>query len=162
MRRNVPSSLRKFGRWRPTARNVVAGQATPGDPSSLLTLDVYKRKARRARTRCRIGASAQCQSQRRIVGRALVRNLNRQRFCSGNWTRPSAVPRRGDAPRYRQNSQLGASSTRPHGMAVEPSALLSIHRVYAQVPGAEGPVAPLSTARGLLAEIGVASKDCCK
>lgn len=30
MRRNVPSLLRKFGRWRPTARNVAAGQAGAG------------------------------------------------------------------------------------------------------------------------------------
>jgi hypothetical protein len=42
MRRNVPSLLRKFGRWRPTARNVAAGQAGTGDPSALLALDVYK------------------------------------------------------------------------------------------------------------------------
>jgi hypothetical protein len=42
MRRNVPSLLRKFGRWRPTARKLAAGQAGAGDPSALLALDVYK------------------------------------------------------------------------------------------------------------------------
>jgi hypothetical protein len=54
-------------------------------------------------------------------------------------------PRPRASLRIRPNSQLGASSTHPNGMAVEPSALLSIHRVSAQAPAARrtcGPAFP--------------------